>query len=143
MKLHPSPLLRPLPLLLLVAASGCGLLERPPLEQDFGAPYVLLRGIVQGPSGPVQTPSLDASGRLIVRVQFMGGCEGTGHRFEVDFRAATPERTEMWLVHFENDPCEDPIEEVLVLPVPEPVRTAERLVLIGPGEASFVLETER
>lgn len=95
---------------------------------DFGDPYVIAGG---------DHPPYLAAGDLYLTVQYSGGCEN--HAFAIRSRIQN-DTTEVWLQHNSNgDLCEAYLTDPLTLRVPEAVRDASHITLLGPEGQAFTL----
>ena len=111
---------------LLVA--GCDLVQRPPLDDGFGAPYRILLGV---PSAQTRmaTPVLSDE-ELLVVVEYTGGCND--HLFRLDYTTMESE-AQVRIVHDAfGDTCEALIRKELSLTVSEAALSQPRVTLLGP-----------
>lgn len=128
------------PFALLVVLSlltaGCDLVQRPPLDDGFGAPYQILVGVPSAATRMV-TPVLNQD-RLLVVVEYAGGC--TDHLFRLDY-TTTPSEARLRLIHDDfGDACEALVREELSLFVNESVRSRPRVTLVGPSGGEVQLQ---
>lgn len=123
-------LLSAAPLVLALLLAGCDLIERPPLADDFGAPYELLVGAPSGGDGSRSTPFIDAEGKLLLAVRYVGGCNE--HFFAL--RSTVAEGTaQLWVTHEDfGDRCEALREEVLSFQLSATVLAQPEIELLLP-----------
>jgi hypothetical protein len=121
---------RPLVVLALLAA-GCDLIGRPPIEQEFGAPYHVLLGAPAEAADLRETPYLDTDGRLVVVVAYTGGC--ADHLFGLDYVLSETE-ARLWIIHDDpGDVCTEALRAELAFEVNEAVLARPRIVLAEPS----------
>ncbi|MDX1418759.1 MAG: hypothetical protein R3181_02225 [Rubricoccaceae bacterium] len=127
------------PLLLARLVAGCDLIERPPLADDFGAPYTLLVGAPSGGDGSRATPYISTNGELVVTVRYSGGCNE--HFFGL--RSTVKEGTaQLWLTHEDfGDACEALREEMLTFQLSATVLAQPTIELLLPGGQTVPLRT--
>ena len=100
-----------------VFAAGCDLVTyRPPVGRDFGVPYAVRAGVpvLVAPGRVLETPALDAAGRMYTVVEYEGGCNP--HAFALEFDARQADRTIVWLIHDDGgDRCEETVRDTVVV----------------------------
>ena len=131
---------RLLALILLPALAGCSLFERPPLETVFGAPYDILVGVPAMGEVDRTTPFVNASGALVVVVEYRGGC--STHRFALDY-VVEDDAARVWLVHHDpGDACTDLQQEERSFSLGPVLLQYPTLVLVSPSGGEMVLRVD-
>ncbi|SRR5690606_12055586 len=126
------------PLLALLLLAGCDLLDRPPLERTYGAPYDFFVETAPGPNGEGSpAPFLSEDGVLHVTVRYTGGCAEHTFRLETELTDAV---ATVWLVHEDDgDTCEALLMNHLRIRLSNAVLARPRIVLAAPAGEGIVL----
>lgn len=112
----------------LLALAGCDLVGRPPIEPAFGAPYAIAVGAPAVEAMNRPTPVLLASGRLVVVVEYPGGC--SDHGFRLDY-ALDDAQARLWIEHEDpGDTCDALQREALTFRLNEAVLARPSVVLL-------------
>jgi hypothetical protein len=118
--------------LALLASAGCDLVGRPPIAEDFGAPYAVVVGALAEGLDNRATPVLTTAGRLVVVVEYTGGC--SDHFFRTDYALADDRQARLWIIHDDpGDACTETVREELALPADAAVFTRAEIVLAAPN----------
>jgi hypothetical protein len=126
--------------LLPLALAACDLIGRPPIEPAFGDPYVILVGAPAETVMNRRTPLLTDTGRLVVVVEYRGGC--SDHGFRLDYALADGE-ARLWIAHDDpGDPCSEAQREELAFELNEAVLDRPSVVLVPPEGANLALQAD-
>jgi hypothetical protein len=141
--LAPSRLLALLMLVLL--GGGCDLVERPPIQRDFGAPYEILFNVPAAeviPGARGITPLIEEQrGSIVAVVRYLGGC--APHTFRLDY-TLEGDQALIWFIHASNaDECAGDVIHVIQEPLPFEVLAKATIVLLEPSSNETELRPER
>lgn len=126
-------------LVLALLLAGCDLIERPPLADEFGAPYDIVLGAPASGEGGLPTPAITDDGDLVVVVAYRGGCHD--HSFGLRFAIADA-AARLWIVHEDfGDACEGLQQEELAFALGPNVLAQPTVELLDPGGAALALRT--
>ena len=143
----PAPTLQRLTTLfmILLLVGGCDLVDRPPLERDFGAPYEILLNVPTAdviPGARGITPLIEEQrGRVVAVARYQGGC--APHTFRLDY-TLEEDQALIWFFHASNaDECEGEVIHAIQQLLPQEVLSKETIVLLEPDSGKTELRPER